>query len=196
MATGRGSRGSKTGRTGTRIARIDMLRRVVRGLGGLGCPRLLPATEPPSAEQPLPPFTWQLPPGLPVPRVPADNPMTAAKIDLGRRLFYDTRLSGNGTFACASCHKQALAFTDGRARAIGSTGGVHARSAMSLANVAYNASFGWADPNLRSLEAQMAVPMFNEHPVELGLKGRETEVAARFASQAGGPDRLSRRVSR
>ena len=146
-----------------------------------GCSR---ATEPPSPEQPAAPFTWQLPPGLPVPRVPADNPMTAAKIDLGRRLFYDTRLSGNGTFACASCHQQALAFTDGRARAIGSTGGVHARSAMSLANVAYNASFGWADPTLRSLEAQMAVPMFNEHPVELGLKGRESDVTARFASQA------------
>ena len=146
-----------------------------------GCSR---ATEPPSPEQPAAPFTWQLPPGLPVPRVPADNPMTTAKIDLGRRLFYDTRLSGNGTFACASCHQQALAFTDGRARAIGSTGGVHARSAMSLANVAYNASLGWADPTLRSLEAQMAVPMFNEHPVELGLKGRESEVTARFASQA------------
>ena len=146
-----------------------------------GCSR---ATEPPSPEQPAAPFTWQLPPGLPVPRVPPDNPMTTAKIDLGRRLFYDTRLSGNGTFACASCHQQALAFTDGRARAIGSTGGVHARSAMSLANVAYNASLGWADPTLRSLEAQMAVPMFNEHPVELGLKGRETEVTARFASHA------------
>ena len=162
-----------------------MLRRAlfvaVAALAVHGCSK---TTEPPSPEQPQAPFTWQLPPGLPVPRVPSDNPMTAAKIDLGRRLFYDTRLSGNGTFACASCHQQALAFTDGRARAIGSTGGVHARSAMSLANVAYNASFGWADPNLRSLEAQMAVPMFNEHPIELGLKGRETEVAARFASRA------------
>jgi cytochrome c peroxidase len=145
-----------------------------------GCSRN--AESPPP--QSLAPFTWQLPPGLPVPRVPPDNPMTAAKIDLGRRLFYDTRLSGNGTFACASCHQQALAFTDGRARAIGSTGGVHARSAMSLANVAYNASFGWADPTLRSLEAQMAVPMFNDHPVELGVKGRESEVTARFASRA------------
>ena len=99
--------------------------------------------------------------------------MTVAKIDLGRRLFYDRRLSGNGTFACASCHQQARAFTDGRAHAIGSTGAEHARSAMSLTNVAYNASFGWADPSLRTLEAQMAVPMFNEHPIELGLKGRE-----------------------
>lgn len=109
--------------------------------------------------------------------------MTVARIDLGRRLFYDTRLSGNGTFACASCHQQARAFTDGRARAIGSTGALHARSAMSLTNVAYNASLGWADPTLRTLEAQMGVPMFNEHPIELGLKGREAEVLARLSAQ-------------
>ena len=110
--------------------------------------------------------------------------MTVAKVDLGRRLFYDTRLSGNGTFACATCHQQARAFTDGRARALGSTGALHARSSMSLANVAYNASLGWADPTLRTLEEQMAVPMFNEHPIELGLKGREDEIVARFAGQA------------
>jgi cytochrome c peroxidase len=108
--------------------------------------------------------------------------MTTAKIELGRRLFYDTRLSGNRTFACANCHQQAHAFTDGRPHAIGSTGAAHARSSMTLTNVAYNASFGWADPSLRTLEAQMAVPMFNEHPIELGLKGREPEVVARFSS--------------
>ena len=109
--------------------------------------------------------------------------MSVAKVSLGRRLFYDTRLSGNETFSCATCHQQAHAFTDGRARAIGSTGALHARSTMSLTNVAYNASLGWADPTLRTLERQMAVPMFNEHPIELGLKGRESEVVARFASR-------------
>jgi cytochrome c peroxidase len=108
--------------------------------------------------------------------------MRLAKIELGRRLFYDTRLSANATFACASCHQQATAFTDGRARAVGSTGGVHARSSMSLANVAYNASFGWADPSRRTLESQMAVPLFNEHPIELGLKGRDAEVVRRFTT--------------
>ncbi len=116
--------------------------------------------------------------------------MTVAKIELGRRLFYDTRLSGNGTFACATCHQQARAFTDGRARALGSTGALHARSSMSLTNVAYNASFGWADPTLRTLEAQMAVPMFNEHPIELGLKGREAEVVSRFTVESGDRDRF------
>jgi cytochrome c peroxidase len=146
-------------------------------------PPVPPATAHPAT------FVWHLPPGIPVPRVPADNPMSDAKVELGRRLFYDTRLSGNGTYACASCHQQALAFTDRRAHAIGSTGALHPRSSMSLANVAYNVTFGWADPALRSLEAQIAVPMFNEHPIELGLKGREAEVVGRLSvGGVGGRD--------
>jgi cytochrome c peroxidase len=128
------------------------------------------------------PYQWRLPPGLPVPRIPADNPMSEAKVRLGRWLFSDTRLSGNRTFSCASCHQPAHAFTDARAGALGSTGQTHVRNTMSLANVAYNASYGWADASVRTLEAQMAIPMFNEHPVELGLKGRDLEVAGRFAS--------------
>jgi cytochrome c peroxidase len=129
-------------------------------------------------------FRWNLPRGLPVPVVPRDNPISADKIALGRRLFYDTRLSGNGTYACASCHQQARAFTDGRPRAIGSTGGIHARSAMTLTNVAYNATFGWANPALRTLEQQMAVPMYNEHPIELGLRGHDAEIVARLSGDA------------
>ena len=58
-------------------------------------------------------YVWDLPAGFPRPRVPADNPMTAAKVELGRRLFYDTRLSANGQQSCATCHEQARAFTDG-----------------------------------------------------------------------------------
>src|SRR6476646_6359567 len=126
-------------------------------------------------------YVWHLPPGVPRPKVPADNPMSEAKVRIGRRLFYDTRLSGNGTFGCASCHQQKLAFTDGRARALGSTGQAHARSAMSLANVAFNASYGWADARTRTLEAQMAVPMFNEHPIEMGIKGNESTIVSRIA---------------
>jgi cytochrome c peroxidase len=127
-------------------------------------------------------YQWHLPRGLPVPRVPADNPITQVKIDLGRRLFYDTRLSGNGNYACATCHQQSFAFTDGLAHAVGSTGAEHPRSTMTLTNVAYNLTYGWADPGLRTLEAQMLVPMFNEHPIELGIKGRELEIVARFSS--------------
>jgi len=110
--------------------------------------------------------------------------MSAAKVDLGRRLFYDTRLSGNQTYACASCHQQARAFTDGLDRAVGSTGGRHARGTMTLANVAYNATFGWANDTVRSLEDQMAGPMFNEHPIEMGMAGRDGVILARFDTAA------------
>ena len=84
---------------------------------------------------------------------------------------------------------QALAFTDGLARAVGATGGIHPRSSMSLANVVYNASFGWSDRTW-SLEAQMEVPMYNEHPVEMGLKGHEAEVLERFAADADYSERF------
>jgi cytochrome c peroxidase len=120
------------------------------------------------------PYHWDLPKGFPAPRVPADNPMSDAKAQLGRRLFYDKRLSANGTQSCATCHKQELAFTDGRATSIGSTGESHSRGAMSLVNVAYYAALTWSDPALRTLEQQALVPLLGEHPIELGLKGRES----------------------
>jgi len=123
-------------------------------------------------------YQWQLPPGFPQPCVPADNPMNDAKVELGRRLFYDRRLSGNGTQACASCHRPERAFTDGRARAVGSTGEMHPRGSQSLANVAYNTSFTWVEAGRRSLEDQALGPMYGEHPVELGAGGHEKELAA------------------
>jgi cytochrome c peroxidase len=116
-------------------------------------------------------YVWDLPRGFPKPRVPAANPMSQAKAQLGRYLFYDKRMSVNGTQSCASCHRQELAFTDGRATAIGATGQDHPRSAMSLVNVAYAAALTWSNPNLRSLEEQALIPMLSEHPVELGLRG-------------------------
>jgi cytochrome c peroxidase len=110
-----------------------------------------------------------VPANFPTPRVPADNPMSEAKVELGRFLFYDRRLSGNGTQACASCHHQDKAFTDGRALAKGSTGEMHPRNSQGLANVVYNTTLTWANPSLLSLEAQMQVPLFSEAPIELGL---------------------------
>jgi cytochrome c peroxidase len=150
--------------------------------GGAACRRTPPPPPNPSPALPAAtgPYVWRLPAGIPEPVVPADNPMSEAKVDQGRRLFYDTRLSHNQTYACATCHQQRRAFTDGRARAIGSTGGVHPRSAMSLTNAAYNVSYGWADPSLRTLEGQMRVPLLNEHPVEMGLASHEDEIVGRF----------------
>lgn len=112
--------------------------------------------------------------------MPAGNPITREKVALGRRLFYDVRLSGNGTQACATCHQQRHAFTDARARAVGSTGEIHPRGAMSLANVAYPASLTWIEAGRRTLEDQLLVPLLGEHPVEMGLAGRAEEMLSRL----------------
>lgn len=128
-------------------------------------------------------YEWHLPAGFPKPKVPEDNPISATKVELGRRLFFDKRLSGNGTYACASCHDPKRAFTDGLGRAVGSTGQVHPRGAMSLANVGYATSLTWANDLLVTLEKQALVPMFGEEPVELGLVGQEEAMLARLRAE-------------
>lgn len=121
-------------------------------------------------------YDWRLSDGFPRPPVPDDNPMSESKVALGRRLFYDRRLSVNGTVSCATCHQQTLAFTDGRARSIGATGEVHPRGAMSLVNSAYATRLTWANHLLDRLEVQALTPMFGEQPVEMGMGGREQEI--------------------
>jgi cytochrome c peroxidase len=108
--------------------------------------------------------------------------MSEKKVALGRRLFFETRLSVTGRDSCASCHDPTLSFSDGKPRAIGTLGDTLPRNAMALVNVAYNVSFGWIKPSLNSLEAQMREPLLNTHPVELGLAGHEDSVAARLAT--------------
>ena len=122
--------------------------------------------------------------------------MSEEKRELGRRLFYDVRLSGNATQSCASCHQPARAFTDGLPHALGSTGESHPRSAMSLANVAFSASLTWGDPGRRTLESQARVPMENRHPVEMGVMGHEREVLARLRSEPLYPDMFRRAFPR
>lgn len=121
-------------------------------------------------------YNWNLPEWTPEPVVPEDNPMTAAKVELGRYLFYEPRLSITGEHTCASCHKQSLAFTDGKPVAIGATNEAHSRNSMSLANMAYNPVFTWANPLMTDLENQALIPIFGEHPVEMGMVGKEEEI--------------------
>ncbi len=125
-------------------------------------------------------YLWGLPPGFPKPRVPEDNPITAEKVQLGRHLFYDKRLSGNGTLSCASCHHQDKAFADGLERPKGSTGMIHPRNSLTLTNSAYSSTLTWANPSLGTIEKQVLVPMFGEFPVELGITGQEEKVRNRF----------------
>jgi cytochrome c peroxidase len=129
-------------------------------------------------------FDWNLPKGFPRPAVPANNPMSASKVELGRHLFYDKRLSFNKKTSCGTCHRQELAFTDGLARAEGTTGQLHPRSSMSLVNVAYVPFLTWANPTLTSLEEQALIPMLGEEPIELGLKGHEQDFLTRVHADA------------
>ncbi len=127
-------------------------------------------------------WQWSLPPNFPAPPGPASNPMSAAKVELGRHLFYDKRLSANGLQSCASCHEQHLAFTDGKARAIGSTGELHPRGSMSLVNIAWAPALTWANPTLHSLEDQALIPLLGANPIELGRKGHEQQLLTTLTS--------------
>jgi cytochrome c peroxidase len=118
-------------------------------------------------------YEWQLPRGFPEPAVPADNPMSGVKVALGRRLFSDTRLSITGDYSCQTCHSPERAFTDGLPRSRGASGEILPLNAPTLLNAVYNASLGWSDTRVRTFEQQMRGPLFNEHPAELGLAGRE-----------------------
>jgi cytochrome c peroxidase len=125
-------------------------------------------------------FDWRVPGWAPTPVPPRDNPMSEEKVELGRHLFYDRRLSRDNTMSCGTCHQQARAFTDGLAAPVGVTGERHPRGAMSLANVGYLPVLTWANPNVKSLEQQALMPMFGEHPIEMGMAGREQELFARL----------------
>ena len=125
-------------------------------------------------------YDWGLPDWVPPPTVPENNPMTREKVQLGRHLFFDPRLSANGQMSCASCHDPGKAFTDSRPLSVGVTGELSHHHSMMLANVAYMPVLTWANPQLSSLEIQTLIPLFGEHPVEMGMAGREQELFARI----------------
>lgn len=114
-------------------------------------------------------FEWELPARIPLPFEPEDNPMTEAKFELGRHLFYDKRLSVNGTISCSSCHHQDKAFSDGIARPFGATGEQHPRNSQGLINAAWYPTLTWANPVLTSIEKQIMLPLFGDSPIEHGI---------------------------
>jgi len=127
----------------------------------------------------LPADTWDY-------YVPASNPITAGpitarKIALGRRLFFDQRLSANGTIACVTCHRPEYGFTDGKPVAEGIGGQRGTRNSMSLLNVIYNGAQFW-DGRVDTLEEQALEPLVN--PVEMGNRS-VAEVVARLRADEG-----------
>lgn len=107
------------------------------------------------------PYKLEVPPGFPDPVIPADNQLTTERIELGRLLFYDTRLSIDSSISCSSCHNPTLAFADNKKISPGVEGRLAKRNAPTLTNVVYHPTFLF-DGFLKTLEMQVLVPI-EEH---------------------------------
>ncbi|WP_338290115.1 MbnP family protein [Luteolibacter sp. LG18] len=110
------------------------------------------------------PYRFTYPAGFPRPDLPADNPLTNEGVAFGRHLFQDTRLSGNGTQSCASCHVADQGLGDSRRFSVGAFGDTGTRQAMPLFNLAWKSSFFW-DGRAPTVRAQVLQPI--ENPVEM-----------------------------
>lgn len=109
--------------------------------------------------------------------VPDDNPTTVEGVALGRRLFYEKALSASQQISCGTCHKQELAFTDGKVFSTGVDGSLQPRNTMSLVNLLWVRNFFW-DGRVTGLEMQAAVPLTNDHEM-----GQSLEVSAALLSK-------------
>jgi cytochrome c peroxidase len=124
----------------------------------------------------LPAFLGPLPPVV----APKDNPTTDAKVELGRMIYYDPRLSGNGSVSCASCHNPALGFADGLPKGIGVNGTVLGRSSPTVLNSAYYKTQFW-DGRAATLEDQAKGPLLNPNE----MKGDEHTMITYVGAVAG-----------
>ena len=106
--------------------------------------------------------------------IPPDNPQTPEKIALGQKLFFDGRLSADGTVACASCHNPERAFTDGKPTSTGIHGRLGQRNAPTILNALYNKTQFW-DGRAKTLEDQAALPIVNS--IEMGQPNLNAAVA-------------------
>jgi cytochrome c peroxidase len=111
------------------------------------------------------PVAIEAPLGLPPVPIPPDNPPTGDSVALGRKLFYDVRLSGDDTVSCATCHNPQLSFTDGLAGSKGIGKKIGRRNAPTIFNAAYYSTLFW-DGRAASLEQQAGAPIAN--PDEMG----------------------------
>ncbi len=111
-------------------------------------------------------YRLHLPAGLDEPSIPSDNPLTAAKISLGKQLFFEPRLSRDNTVSCASCHDPAKGWSNGERFATGIGGQKGGRSAPTIVNSAYARLQFW-DGRAVELEGQALGPIQN--PIEMNL---------------------------
>ncbi len=110
------------------------------------------------------PYVLQIPSHFPDMIIPEDNPMTVEGVELGRMLFYETKLSGDNTMSCASCHAPSSAFSDPNQFSTGIDGIQGTRNSMALINLGWDDFFFW-DGRSATLEDQILLPV--EDPIEL-----------------------------
>ena len=105
----------------------------------------------------LTPYLFPTPAHFPQPRLPADNPLTAQGIALGKKLFFELKLSGNNTQSCANCHQPEHAFADaGKSVSIGIDGKPGTRRALTLFNLAWQSAFTWDGRRTRLRDQALA----------------------------------------
>ena len=151
----------------------------------------------PSFGTPLP---FHVPAGFPQPDLPADNLPTAAGVALGEALFFDPRLSGNGTQSCASCHAPARAFSDSVALSRGAEGMHGARNAMPLFNLAWHPAFAWDGGRMRIRDQSLAawisaVEMAADTSLVTATLARDAGLAEKFRAAFGTPAITAERVT-
>lgn len=112
-------------------------------------------------------YELQIPEGLKDMRIPGDNPLTKAKIELGKQLYFDPRLSRDNTVSCASCHDPNQGWSNGESFATGVDGQVGGRSAPTIINAGYSYFQFW-DGRAQQLEGQALGPI--ENPIEMDMK--------------------------
>jgi cytochrome c peroxidase len=163
--------GAATTHSRTNDALADGLREQIRRAFAAEQPvALAPASQPGRAGPRIEiaadaaPYRFAFSAFFPRPALPPDNPLTEEGVALGRRLFFEPRLSVNNAQSCASCHRPAAAFAEGQAVSTGAEGAAGTRNAMGLFNLAWKSSYFW-DGRAATLREQVLQPIQN--PVEM-----------------------------
>lgn len=151
------------------------------------------------------PYEFKMSATFPIPDLPRDNPLLVERVELGKKIFFDKRVSINDEQSCADCHAPEKAFTDGRRTARGAEGKFGERNSMPLFNLAWKKEFFW-DGRAKSLREQVLQPI--ENPIEMhqaltnlvrkfGIRNSksETDYPPLFAKAFGSPQITSEKIA-
>jgi cytochrome c peroxidase len=148
------------------------------------------------------PYEFQMSATFPIPDLPRDNPLLVERVELGKKLFFDKRVSVNNAQSCADCHAPEKAFTDARRTARGAEGEFGPRNSMPLFNLAWKKEFFW-DGRAKSLREQVLQPIQNPIEMHQSLTNLceklraddKTDYAGLFTAAFGAPDITAEKIS-